>query len=395
MSHDEQEYYFSQVASLYQQFFASENRTYFKMPTDMESIREYLSVAFNITLEEKDHQLYTPYDNKYYPKATLTKDGYQLCSPVKGALRNPAAMRILHLVKRRINALLKDRSLDISSENTRVVVELPREVNDANMRRAIDIYQNRRKKENDIFKSLIKESSDDEEERLQKTRLLMEQSPEYVLADFNEKFQNPKNPKAYNEKVEYAATKYRLWLEQGCIDLYSGRPIPFSKLFDNDQYDIEHTIPRSIVLQDGLENKTITSASFNRRVKGNLLPTQLANYQSVILPNLQPWQERVEHLDERVKFWLKETKRAADQDRKNYCIVQRHLWQMELDYWSSKLERFTIKEVTASFVNKQMSDTRVISKYVFHYLKSFFGRVDMQYGSFWNCKGKYFFKLCN
>lgn len=252
MSHDEQEYYFSQVASLYQQFFASENRTYFKMPTDMESIREYLSVAFNITLKEKDHQLYTPYDNKYYPKVTLTKDGYQLCSPVKGALRNPAAMRILHLVKRRINALLKDRSLDISSENTRVVVELPREVNDANMRRAIDIYQNRRKKENDIFKSLIKESSDDEEERLQKTRLLMEQSPEYVLADFNEKFQNPKNPKAYNEKVEYAATKYRLWLEQGCIDLYSGRPIPFSKLFDNDQYDIDHTIPRSIVLQDGL-----------------------------------------------------------------------------------------------------------------------------------------------
>ena len=377
-SQDERDAIIQQVAALYQQFFAAEKRTYYKMPTDMERIREYLKVAFGIELGV-DNQLYTPYDNQYYPHATQAKDGsFQLCSPVKGALRNPAAMRILHLIKRRINALLKDRKLDLTAENTRVVVELPREVNDANMRRAIDIYQNRRKKENDIFRALIKEACDDEDERLQKTRLLIEQCPDYVLADFNEKLQ--KN-KAYNEKIEYATTKYRLWLEQGCIDLYTGQPIPFSGLFNNDLYDIEHTIPRSIVLADGLENKTITSASFNRRVKGNLLPSQLANYQSVILPNLQPWKDRVERLDGRVKYWLKETKRAFDEDRKNYCIVQRHLWQMELNYWTSKLERFLITEVTTSFVSKQMSDTRVISKYVFHYLKSFFTRVDMQYGS--------------
>ena len=377
-SQDEKDSITQQVAALYQQFFASEKRTYYKMPTDMECIREYLKVAFEIELGA-DNQLYTPYDNRYYPQATQTKDGsFQLCSPVKGALRNPAAMRILHLIKRRINALLKDKQLGITAENTRVVVELPREVNDANMRRAIDIYQNRRKKENDIFRALIKEACDDEDERLQKTRLLIEQCPDYVLADFNEKLQ--KN-KAYNEKIEYAATKYKNWLIDECIDLYTGNPIPFASLFDNDSYDIEHTIPRSIVLSDGLENKTITSASFNRKVKGNLLPSQLTNYQTVILPNLQPWKDRVERLEGRVKYWLKETKRAFDEDRKNYCIVQRHLWQMELDYWSSKLERFLITEVTTSFVSKQMSDTRVISKYVFHYLKSFFTRVDMQYGS--------------
>ena len=369
-----------QVATLYQQYFRNEKGTYYKMPTDMDGIWDYLLVAFNIGLGQ-NNQLYTPYDNQYYPQATQTKEGWKLCSPVKGALRNPAAMRILHLMRRRINALLKDKSLDITPENTRVVVELPREVNDANMRRAIDIYQNRRKKENDLFKSLIKESYDDESERLQKTRLLIEQCPDYVEADFVEHFQDPKRPNAYNEKIEYAATKYRLWLEQCCIDLYSGSPIPFSQLFDENQYDIEHTIPRSIVLQDGLDNKTITSASFNRKVKGNLLPSQLNNYEAVILPNLNPWKERVERLEERVKYWLKETKRAGDIDRKNYCIVQRHLWQMELDYWSSKLERFTITEVTTDFVSKQMADTRVISKYVFHYLKSFFGRVDVQYGS--------------
>lgn len=376
MAADDKESLIQKVAALYQQYFESNKRTYYKMPKDMDAIREYLHIAFGIELD-KDNRIYTPYDNKYYPQASHTNECWKLCSPVKGALRNPAAMRILHLMRRRINALLKDKSLGITPENTRVVVELPREVNDANMRRAIDIYQNRRKKENEIFKSLIKEMTD-EDERLQKTRLLIEQSPQYLLADFNEKLQ--KN-NSYNDKLEYAATKYRLWLEQDCMDIYSNHPIPFSGLFDENQYDIEHTIPRSIVLQDGLDNKTITSASFNRKVKGNLLPSQLDNYKTVILPNLKPWQERVERLEERVKYWLKETKRAADPDRKNYCIVQRHLWQMELDYWSSKLKRFTITEVTSDFVSKQMADTRVISKYVFHYLKSFFGRVDVQYGS--------------
>ena len=374
----EQEYMKSHIATLYQQFFKSHKRTYLEMSVDAEIFKEYLEKLCGINPNLK--RLYTPYDNQYYPPATRTKDGFQLCSPVKGANRNPAAMRILYLLRRRINTLLKDRHLDVTQDNTRVVVELPREMNDANMRKAIDRYNSRREKENRIFKTLIGESLENEEEQLQKVRLLIEQCPDYVEADFNEDFQDPKHPYTYNEKIEYAATKYRRWLKNGCKDLYSGRSIPFSALFDENRFDIEHTIPRSIILNNELENKTITESHFNRRVKGTLLPTQLTNYETVILPNLRPWQERVKRLEERVEYWKKESKRAFNPERKNDCIVQRHLWQMELDYWSTKLEFFTITEVKADFVNKQLSDTRVISKYVFHYLKSFFHRVDMQYG---------------
>jgi len=382
------------VAQLYQQFFHSNNSSYYKAPTDMEAVCSYLHNTFDIPVAVITKQLYTPYDNKYYPKAELSDGYYQLCSPAKGSNHNPAAMRILYLMRRRINSLLKDKDLGITDDNTRVVVELPREMNDANQRRAIELYQERRKKENKIFCKMIgltiNENDEEDEilqenERLQKVRLLIEQNPDYLLADFSDEYQRDKEPNrftrnVYNEKIEYADRMYRRWLQHGCIDLYSGNEIPFSELFDENRYDIDHTIPRSIILSDGLENKTITSALFNRRIKENRLPTQLQNYQSVVLPNLRCWQERIEHLQERVAYWLKETKRANDPERKNKCIVQRHVWQMELDYWIAKLERFTITEVTPDFVQKQMSDTRVISKYVFHYLKSFFKHVDMQYG---------------
>ena len=372
------------VGELYQQFFKSYKRDYYKLPNDTERIQSYLSERFSLDLQ-KVQQIYTPSSNKYYPPAQRVKGVFQLGSPAKSALRNPSAMRILYLLRRRINELM-ERYRDMEPDNTRIVVELPRELNDANMRRAIDLYQERRKKENNIFKEMIGEILDvNEEERVEKTRLLIEQSPEYLKADFEERFQKHKEPNSYtrnvyNDTIEYATTKYRLWLEQGCVDIYTGHTIPFSHLFDANMYDIEHTIPRSIVLEDSLENKTITSAFFNQKVKGNLLPSQLPNYNDVIMPNLQPWKDRVERLNERVRYWLRETKRAADPDRKNYCIVQRHLWQIELNYWSSKLNRFLMTEVKTDFVNKQMSDTRVISKYVYHYLKSCFSSVDVQYG---------------
>ena len=129
------------------------------------------------------------------------KGVFQLGSPAKSALRNPSAMRILYLLRRRINELM-ERYRDMEPDNTRIVVELPRELNDANMRRAIDLYQERRKKENNIFKEMIGEVLDvNEEERVEKTRLLIEQSPVYLKADFEEGFQKHKGHP--NRRLDY------------------------------------------------------------------------------------------------------------------------------------------------------------------------------------------------
>ncbi len=80
-------------------------------------------------------------------------------------------------------------------------------------------------------------------------------------------------------------------------------------------------------------------------------------------------------------FGKQNQKKAADKAWKDDAIRQRHLWQMELEYWQNKVDRFTIKEVTTGFKNSQKVDTQLISKYAFHYLKSFFEKVDVQKGS--------------
>ena len=80
------------------------------------------------------------------------------------------------------------------------------------------------------------------------------------------------------------------------------------------------------------------------------------------------WEKKVKSLRERVSHWKEQSKKAQTKDRKDYCIRQKHLWNMELSYWEKKLNTFTITEVTDSFRNNQLNDTRIITKYAYHYL---------------------------
>ena len=92
------------------------------------------------------------------------------------------------------------------------------------------------------------------------------------------------------------------------------------------------------------------------------------------------WEKKVKSLRERVSHWKEQSKKAQTKDRKDYCIRQKHLWNMELSYWEKKLNAFTITEVTDSFRNNQLNDTRIITKYAYHYLKTAFDHVSVQRG---------------
>lgn len=61
--------------------------------------------------------------------------------------------------------------------------------------------------------------------------------------------------------------RYKLWLEQGYISPYTGKPIPLSRLFTTD-YQIEHIIPRSRYFDDSMGNKIICESEVNS-VKDN------------------------------------------------------------------------------------------------------------------------------
>ena len=387
----EQEQILKKVADLYKEFFASKNRDYFKLPKVTDSLANFLQNTYNY-LSSKDLQgIYHPSMIEFYSPAkdTLIEDGRRmklLGSPVIGALKNPMAMRVLHILRRQINAMLKtvdENGNALIDEETRVVVETAREFNDANMRWAIEAYQREREAENKEYEKIIKEYFPERkinDNDIDQARLICEQhdmlEATRISSDNKEKKVLKEKDLGYKKDI----TKYRLWLEQGCCCLYTGKPINITNLFDDNAFDIEHTIPRSQSFDDSLANLTICDAHFNRTVKKNQIPTRLTNYEDIKL-RLQPWFDKVEQLKDNVEFWKAQSKKAQTKDRKDYCIRQKHLWQMELDYWQNKVDRFTMTEVTSGFRNNQLVDTRIISKYVYHYLKTVFNKVEVQKGS--------------
>ena len=396
---DEREEILGKVEELYQNFFSSSKRDYYNLPKLGDRIKLYLSNKFpelrccnedadsrsqcNCHACKKLNQLYHPSMVEFY-RPVVCNGKKLLGSPVTGSFRNPMAMKVLHQLHRLANGLIQKGLID---ENTRIVVETARELNDANMRWAIEEYDNIREKENKAIIKAIKEIRKDDSEVgdsiLEKARLLIEQSPDYLFDYMDDENMIDKRGtvKKKNSGLIYekGVTKYRLWLEQGMQCLYTGKIINLSDLFDENMTDIEHTIPQSRSFDNSMANKTVCFAYYNREIKKNRMPTELEDYEE-IKKRLLPWEKRVEQLKNRVEFWKKKARQALTKENKDKAIRQKHLWQMELDYWKDKLSRFTMTEVSEGFKHRQLNDTRLITKYAYHYLKSVFDKVDVQKG---------------
>ena len=82
-----------------------------------------------------------------------------------------------------------------------------------------------------------------------------------------------------------------------------------------------------------------------------------------------------------IDFWKFKSKIAIDKTAKDEAIRQKHIRIMQYDYWKNKLDRFTRTEIPQGFVNSQLTDTQIITKYAFHYLKTVFRKVDVIKGS--------------
>ncbi|MCX6234326.1 MAG: hypothetical protein NT175_06315 [Bacteroidetes bacterium] len=358
----------------------ADNRFY-RIPSLLDTIRQFLSDYFEIP-EGKLNLLYHPSQIEIYPPVKRSDEDYKLYlgSPKTGAFKNPMAMRTLHELRKMINYLIKTGKID---EDTQVTVELARDLNDSNQRWAIKSYQKNREDENQEFAKAILELQKEKypginpgnPDDIDKFRLWYEQLPDHEEVI--------KQVKALKDDIQ----KYRLWKEQGCQCIYTGRIIHLSDLFDENVVDFEHTIPRSISFDNSLANLTVCYASYNRDIKKKRIPTELENYEhdafgyTPIKPRLDAWQKKVNELFTQVESWKTKSRSAPDKKSKDDYIRKKHLRQYELDYWMNKLSRFTMTEITSGFKNSQLVDTRIISKYAFHYLKTVFNNVEVQKGS--------------
>lgn len=141
-------------------------RDYYKLPRLDEAVKKVLREKFSASEKGVEH-LYHPSDIEIYPKASIKqivdrqtgkiiKEMPQLGDPQppsKG-FKNPMAMRTMYELKRLVNYLLEVGKID---RETRIVIEIARELNDANYRKAYSDWIADKEKENQEYAKAIVE----------------------------------------------------------------------------------------------------------------------------------------------------------------------------------------------------------------------------------------------
>jgi CRISPR-associated endonuclease Csn1 len=372
-------------------------RDYYKLPRLDEAIKQVLKEKFSATDVGLKH-LYHPSDIEIYPKAKTkqivdketgeTREVPQLGDPQppsKG-FKNPMAMRTLYELKHLINYLLEVGKIN---KETKIVIEIARELNDTNKRWAVQMYQQRREEENKEFAKAIlgvakpkyPDLNENDADNIDKVRLWWEQLP-----NGEELY---KQVKELKDDVE----KYRLWKEQECQCIYTGKVIKLTDLFDGTKTQFAHTFQRSESFDSSLANLTVSDAYYNMNIQQNRIPTQLENYKkdwknpqngvvyTAIEPRLKKWIEKRDSLRVRIEKNKKDTMKAkarGDSESRNKLIGFRRLLELDLDYWDKKVRTFTDKEIPKWWKNSQIVDTQIVTKYARAYMKSLFTMVGVQ-----------------
>lgn len=302
---------------------------YYKLPRLDEAIKHTLKENFRVT--DKDLQkLFHPSDIDIYPKSKTGR--LENPNPPSKGWKNPMAMRTMYELRKFINYLLDERRID---EDTKVVVEMARELNDSNYRKAYTLWVQDKEKENLEYAKAIGELIDDntniEDRDKKKFQSAVEQVSIYRFSqnkndifykkyhefidtylrgdddkiddydyfmylilrrDKFHQFLNTKIPnsnKFINQIIKTTSgftkkknelqkliDKYMLWKEQNFQCLYTGNMISFSELFTSN-YEIEHTIPAIISSDNSLSNWSICDKKYNG-FKSNRFPTECPNY---------------------------------------------------------------------------------------------------------------------
>lgn len=143
-----------------------------------------------------------------------------------------------------------------------------------------------------------------------------------------------------NQPTSADIKRYKLWLEQGYKSPYTGEMIPLSKLFTSD-YQIEHIIPQSRYFDDSLSNKIICESVVNE-LKDNRLAFEFIKKNGGQKVELGTGKS-VEIL-----------KQSEYED-----LVQKHFAKNP-----SKRKKLLMEDIPEDFIQRQLNDSRYISKMV-------------------------------
>ncbi|WP_407508579.1 type II CRISPR RNA-guided endonuclease Cas9 [Elizabethkingia anophelis] len=134
--------------------------------------------------------------------------------------------------------------------------------------------------------------------------------------------------------------RYKLWLEQKYKSPYTGQIIPLNKLF-TPEYEIEHIIPQSRYFDDSYSNKVICESAVNK-LKDNYIGLGFIKQFGGTI---------VECGNGKSVTVLKEDQ-YEDFVKKHYANNR------------SKRNKLLLEDIPEKMIDRQMNDTRYISKYI-------------------------------
>ncbi len=140
--------------------------------------------------------------------------------------------------------------------------------------------------------------------------------------------------------------KYKLWLEQKYRSPYTGEIIPLNKLF-TPEYEIEHIIPQSRYFDDSFSNKVICEAAVNS-LKGHQMGLEFIKI----------------HHGQKVQVGMGRSVQLFEvKDYEDF--VTRHY-----SHNRSKRTKLLLEDIPEKMVERQLNDTRYISKFISNLLSN-------------------------
>jgi len=135
--------------------------------------------------------------------------------------------------------------------------------------------------------------------------------------------------------------RYKLWLEQKYRSPYTGQIIPLNRLFTAD-YEIEHIIPQSRFFDDSFNNKVICESAVNK-LKDNQLGLEFIK----------------KHHSETVELGMDKKAIPIFEVEAYENFVKEHYEKNR-----SKRSKLLMEDIPEKMIERQMNDTRYISKFI-------------------------------
>lgn len=263
------------------------------------------------------------------------------------SLRNPIVERIINETLQVVREIWNKYGNGVENYFDEIHIELGREMkNPSDKRKSMSEKINENENTNLRIKSLLMELLNDS--KIENVRPYSPMQQE-ILKIYEEGVLSAVNGNIPDDiaKISKLAqpsnselAKYKLWLEQKYCSPYTGNVISLSKLFTS-AYEIEHVIPQSRFFDDSFSNKVICEEEINKD-KGNCTAyeyiknnrgkkIELSNGNEATLFNVEQYEDFV---------------------NKTYGNAR------------GKKKKLLMEDVPETFIQRQLNDTRYISKVV-------------------------------